>query len=89
MLREFVRLTKQVLDIVRHEEVCRRLKSAPGAGPITALAFRATIDQSERFGLSRAVGASGTDAGALPVRRDRHPGEGQPMWRRTCTHRAL
>lgn len=35
MLREFTRLTKQVLDIVRNEEVCRRLKSAPGVGPIT------------------------------------------------------
>lgn len=57
MLREFARLTKQVLDIVRNEEVCRRLKSAPGVGPITALAFRATIDWPERFGSSRAVGA--------------------------------
>ncbi|PWJ84713.1 transposase [Mesorhizobium loti] len=57
MLREFTHLTKQVLDIVRNEEVCRRLKSAPGVGPITALAFRATIDRPERFGSSRAVGA--------------------------------
>lgn len=31
--------------------------SAPGVGPITALAFRATIDRPERFGSSRAVGA--------------------------------
>lgn len=57
MLREFARLTKQVLDIVRNEEVCRRLKSGPGVGPITALAFRATIDRPERFGSSQAVGA--------------------------------
>jgi transposase len=57
MLREFARLTKQVLDIVRGEPVCRRLMSAPGVGPLTALAFRATIDQPERFGKSRSVGA--------------------------------
>lgn len=57
MLREFARLTKQVLDIVRKEEVCRRLMSAPGVGPITALAFRATVDRPERFSRSRAVGA--------------------------------
>ena len=57
MLKEFARLTKQVLDIVRKEEVCRRLMSAPGVGPITALTFRATIDRPERFGSSRAVGA--------------------------------
>lgn len=56
MLKEFARLTKQVLDIVRQEEVCRRLMSAPGVGPITALTFRATIDRPERFGSSRAVG---------------------------------
>ena len=56
MLREFALLTKQVLDIVRKEEVCRRLMSAPGVGPITALAFRATVDRPERFSHSRAVG---------------------------------
>lgn len=57
MLKEFTRLTKQVLDIVRTEEVCRRLMSAPGVGPITALSFRATIDRPERFNSSQAVGA--------------------------------
>lgn len=55
--KEFAGLTKQVLDIVRKEQVCKRLMSAPGVGPITALAFRATIDRPERFGASRAVGA--------------------------------
>ena len=57
MLREFTKLTKQVLVIVRDEPVCRRLMSAPGVGPLTALAFRATIDQPERFDKSRDVGA--------------------------------
>ena len=57
MLREFARLTKQVLGIVRQEKICRRLVSAPGVGPITALAYRATIDRPERFRHSRDVGA--------------------------------
>jgi len=57
MLREFARLTKLVLDTARKEEVCRRLMSVPGVGPITALAFRATIDQPDRFQHSRDVGA--------------------------------
>jgi transposase len=57
MLDQLARLTKQVLDIVRQEEVCRRLMSVPGVGPITALAFRATIDRPERFRRSRDVGA--------------------------------
>jgi len=57
MLKEFTRLTKQVLDTVRRDDICRRLMSAPGVGPITALAFRATIDRPERFSSSQAVGA--------------------------------
>jgi len=55
--QELARLTKQVVDIVRGEEVCRRLMSVPGVGPITALAFRATIDRPDRFGRSRDVAA--------------------------------
>jgi transposase len=57
MRRELAGLTKQVLDIVRREEVCRRLMSVPGVGPLTALAYRATIDRPERFRRARAVGA--------------------------------
>ena len=57
MLDQLTRLTRQVLDIVRHEPVCRRLMSVPGVGPITALAFRATIDHPDRFKRSRDVGA--------------------------------
>lgn len=69
MLEQFARLTKQVLDIVREEDICRRLMSVPllghagmpcqvmGVGPISALAFRATIDDPTRFAKSRAVGA--------------------------------
>jgi transposase len=56
MQREFERLTRQVLDVVRTDGVCRRLMSAPGVGPITALAYRATIDRPERFRRSRDVG---------------------------------
>ena len=54
---QLARLTKPVLDITRQEEVCRRLMSVPGVGPITALAFRATIDRPDRFRRSRDVGA--------------------------------
>ena len=57
MLDQLARLTKQVQDVVRQEAVCRRLMSVPGVGPITALAFRATIDRPDRFRRSRDVGA--------------------------------
>lgn len=57
MLSALARLTKQVMDLVRKEAVCRRLMSVPGVGPVTALAFRATIDRPDRFKRSRDVGA--------------------------------
>jgi len=57
MLDQLAHLTQQVLGIARKEAVCRRLMSVPGVGPITALAFRATIDRPDRFRRSRDVGA--------------------------------
>jgi transposase len=57
MTREVERLTKRVLDEVRIEPTCRRLMTVPGVGPLTALAFRATVDQPDRFRRSRDVGA--------------------------------
>jgi len=50
-------LHRMVLQAVREEEVCRRMMTVPGVGPITALAFRATVDKAERFAHSRDVGA--------------------------------
>jgi transposase len=46
-----------VLRAVRGEEVCRRLMTVPGVGPVASLAFRATVDRAERFARSRDVGA--------------------------------
>jgi transposase len=57
MAGELARLTRRVLDIARAEPVCRRLMGVPGVGPLTALTFRATIDQPGRFRRSRDVGA--------------------------------
>jgi transposase len=57
MTREVESLTKRVLDAVRTEPTCRRLMTVPGVGPLTALAFRATIDRPDRFPKSRDVGA--------------------------------
>jgi transposase len=47
----------RLLAIVRHDEVCRRLMTAPSVGPVVALTFRATVDVPARFRNSRAVGA--------------------------------
>lgn len=57
MTQEVDRLTKRVLEEVRAEPTCRRLMTVPGVGPLTARAFRATIDRPDRFRRSRDVGA--------------------------------
>jgi transposase len=57
-LREqFAKLHKKLLTVVRDDSVCRRLMTVPGVGPVTAMAFRATIDVPARFSSSKAVGA--------------------------------
>jgi transposase len=46
-----------LLAIVRDDEVCRRLMTVPGVGPVVALTYRATVDVPARFKNSKAVGA--------------------------------
>ena len=50
-------LHHRLLAIVKDDEVCRRLMTVPGVGPVVALTFRATIDVPARFRNSKAVGA--------------------------------
>jgi transposase len=50
-------LHRHLLTIAQDDEVCRRLMTIPGVGPVVALSYRATIDVPARFRNSRAVGA--------------------------------
>jgi transposase len=50
-------LHRRLLVIVRDDDVCRRLMTVPGVGPVVALTYRATIDVPARFRNSKAVGA--------------------------------
>src|SRR6516162_1743670 len=50
-------LHRRLLELARDDEVCRRLMTIPGVGPVVALTFRATIDVPARFRNSRAVEA--------------------------------
>jgi transposase len=50
-------LHRRVLTVVRHDEVCRRLMTVPGVGPVVALTYRATVDVPARFRKSKSVGA--------------------------------
>src|SRR5712664_2541705 len=49
VLREqIVILHRRLLAIVREDEVCRRLMTTPGVGPVVALTYRATVDVPAR-----------------------------------------
>jgi transposase len=50
-------LHRRLLAIVRDDDVCRRLMTVPGVGPVVALTFRATVDVPARFRKSKSVGA--------------------------------
>jgi transposase len=50
-------LHRRLLAIVRQDDVCRRLMTVPGVGPVVALTFRVTVDVPTRFSNSKAVGA--------------------------------
>jgi transposase len=50
-------LHRRLLAIVRNDDVCRRLMTVPGVGPVVALTYRATVDVPARFRNSKAVGA--------------------------------
>jgi transposase len=58
VLREQIAiLHRRLLAIVRNDEVCRRLMTVPGVGPVVALTYRATVDVPARFRKSKSVGA--------------------------------
>lgn len=52
---ELRRLKKQIATEAANDEVCRRLMTIPGVGPITSLAFVAALDDPTRFASAHAV----------------------------------
>ena len=50
-------LHRRVLAVVRDDEVCQRLMTIPGVGPVVALTYRVTVDVPARFRNSKSVGA--------------------------------
>lgn len=60
--RQVLHLTYRELDRrakqrAREDEICQRLMTTPGVGPITALTFKAAVDDPTRFKRSRTVAA--------------------------------
>src|SRR6516165_2642474 len=51
-------LHRRLLALVRGDDVCRRLMTIPGVGPVVQLTSRVTVDVPARFRNSKAVGAA-------------------------------
>jgi MerR family gold-responsive transcriptional activator of gol and ges genes len=66
---------KVVLDAVGSDEVCRRLMTLPGVGPVVVLAFKTAVDVPARFQRSRTVGAH-----VGPTPRPFQSGRDRPQW---------
>jgi transposase len=57
MVEGYNALHEMLIEIVSHDPLCRRFMTIPGVGPITALSFKAGVDDPLRFSRSRTVGA--------------------------------
>lgn len=56
ILAEVAKMDARLNALASEDPVCRRLMTAPGVGALTALTFRAAIDEPARFKRSRNVG---------------------------------
>lgn len=55
--KEAAKMTKRIKEMARRDDVTRRFMTVPGVGPMTAVAFQATIDDPSRFSRINQVGA--------------------------------
>jgi transposase len=58
MWREFAKLHREVLMIVKEDQVCRRLMTMPGVSALVSLSYRAGVEDPGRFAKCKSDGAS-------------------------------
>jgi transposase len=57
LAKQLAALHGELLRVTKNDELCVRFMAIPGVGPVTALAFKTTIDRPDRFRRSSDVGA--------------------------------
>ena len=57
LFETFTELDRRVKRAAREDTICQRFMTVPGVGEITALSFKAAVDDPARFKSSRTVGA--------------------------------
>jgi transposase len=73
LTKQIVEATKEIAETTETNEVCKRLMTVPGVGPVTALRFVATLDEVERFSDAHALESylgltPGEDSSSMRVR---------------------
>lgn len=84
---QIAEVTKQLESMAEKDDVCRLLMTHPGVGPITALEFRATVDDPTRFKHGDKVASyigitPGENSSSLRKRRTSITKAGSPELRR-------
>jgi transposase len=57
LFQRYLELDRRVKRTASDDEVCMRMMTVPGVGPIAALTFKASVDNPARFKRSRTVAA--------------------------------
>ena len=57
LYQTYLQLDSQARAVARDDGICQRLMTVPGVGPVTALTFKAGVDDPTRFKRSRTVAA--------------------------------
>ena len=57
LYQHFLELDRRVKRAAARDDVCMRMMTVPGVGPIAALTFKAAVDDPARFKRSRTVAA--------------------------------
>ncbi|NDR55904.1 IS110 family transposase [Pseudoruegeria sp. M32A2M] len=57
LFQHYLELDRRVKHAASQDEVCMRMMTVPGVGPIAALTFKAAVDDPNRFKRSRTVAA--------------------------------
>ncbi len=57
LYQQYLELDRRVKRAARQDEVCLRMMTVPGVGPIASLTFKAAVDDPSRFRSSRTVAA--------------------------------
>jgi transposase len=53
----YAKLHRVLQQVIRHDQICGRLMTVPGVGPVASLSFKVGVDDPLRFIRSRTVGA--------------------------------